>query len=104
MAVNAGYGGGFSNVPTLLSDHYGMRSISAIHGITLSAWAFAGLTGNQMATWIVNHFGETVEIDGYMVNPVGYQTVLYVTIVLYAIALLLSLVFVRPTNKTTSGK
>ena len=104
MAVNAGYGGGFSNVPTLLSDHYGMRSISAIHGITLSAWAFAGLTGNQMATWIVNHFGETVEIDGYMVNPVGYQTVLYVTIVLYAIALLLSLVFVRPTSKAASGK
>ena len=29
--VNAGYGGGFSNVPTLLSDHYGMGSISAIH-------------------------------------------------------------------------
>ncbi|MBO4376044.1 MAG: MFS transporter, partial [Lachnospiraceae bacterium] len=47
--VNAGYGGGFSNVPTLLSDHYGMGSISAIHGITLSAWAFAGLSGNQMA-------------------------------------------------------
>ncbi|MBQ8626047.1 MAG: hypothetical protein IJ419_07795, partial [Agathobacter sp.] len=55
MAVNAGYGGGFSNVPTLLSDNYGMGSISALHGITLSAWAFAGLTGNQLATWIVNH-------------------------------------------------
>ena len=37
FVVNAGYGGGFSNVPTLLSDHYGMGSISAIHGITLSA-------------------------------------------------------------------
>ena len=37
MAVNAGYGGGFSNVPTLLSDQYGMGSISALHGITLSA-------------------------------------------------------------------
>ena len=44
--VNAGYGGGFSNVPTLLSDHYGMGNISAIHGLTLSAWAFAGLSGN----------------------------------------------------------
>ena len=44
--VNAGYGGGFSNVPTLLSDHYGMQNISAIHGIVLSAWAVAGLTGN----------------------------------------------------------
>ncbi len=96
MAINAGYGGGFSNVPTLLSDHYGMGSISTIHGITLSAWGFAGLTGNQLATWIVNHFGETVTIDHYEVNPVGYQTVLYVTIVLYVIALLLSLFFVKP--------
>lgn len=102
--VNAGYGGGFSNVPTLLSDHYGMGSISALHGITLSAWGFAGLTGNQLATWIVNHFGETVEVDGYMVNPVGYQTVLYVTIVLYIIALVLSLVFVKPTDKALEAK
>ncbi len=98
--VNAGYGGGFSNVPTLLSDHYGMGSISALHGITLSAWAFAGLTGNQMAAWIVNHFGEAVEIDGYMVNPVGYQTVLYVTIVLYIIALVMSMFFVQKTQST----
>jgi len=102
--VNAGYGGGFSNVPTLLSDHYGMGSISAIHGITLSAWAFAGLTGNQMATWIVNHFGEMVEVNGNMVNPVGYQTVLYVTIALYIVALILSLVFVRPTEKALEAK
>ena len=95
FVVNAGYGGGFSNVPTLLSDHYGMKNISAIHGITLSAWAFAGLTGNQMAAFIVKHFGKEVELahelaDGsmetIMVNPTGYQTVLYVTIVLYIIA------------------
>ena len=101
MAVNAGYGGGFSNVPTLLSDHYGMGSISAIHGITLSAWAFAGLSGNQLATWIVNHFGEVVEINGNMVNPTGYQTVLYVTIALYIVALILSLIFVKPSGKTS---
>ena len=95
MIVNAGYGGGFSNVPTLLSDHYGMSNISAIHGITLSAWAFAGLTGNQLASWIVSSFGEQVVIDGNTVNPTGYQTVLYVTVALYAVALLLSFVFVR---------
>ncbi|MBP5443481.1 MAG: OFA family MFS transporter [Treponema sp.] len=94
--VNAGYGGGFSNVPTLLSDHYGMGNISAIHGITLSAWAFAGLSGNQMATWIVNHFGE---IDANGVNPVGYQAVLYATVALYAVALVLSLVCVKKTDK-----
>ncbi len=104
FVVNAGYGGGFSNVPTLLSDHYGMGSISALHGITLSAWAFAGLTGNQMATWIVNHFGETIKVDGYDVNPVGYQYVLYVTIALYIVALILALVFVRPTDKALEAK
>lgn len=97
--VNAGYGGGFSNVPTLLSDHYGMGNISAIHGITLSAWAFAGLTGNQMASFIVNHFGNPVEHNGVMVNPTGYQNVLIVTLVLYAVALCLSLFLVRPTKK-----
>ena len=88
FVVNAGYGGGFSNVPTLLSDHYGMKNISAIHGITLSAWAFAGLTGNQMASFIVKRFGTEVPLaDGTtMVNPSGYQMVLYVTLVLYIVA------------------
>ncbi len=102
--VNAGYGGGFSNVPTLLSDHYGMGSISAIHGITLSAWAFAGLTGNQMAAWIVKKFGEEEillhelsdgTVEAIVVNPTGYQTVLYATVVLYIIALIISLVLVK---------
>ena len=99
FVVNAGYGGGFSNVPTLLADHYGMGSISALHGITLSAWAFAGLTGNQLANLIVSKTGEFVEYHGYKINPVGYQNVLYFTIALYVIALLLSVFLVRPMDK-----
>lgn len=104
FVVNAGYGGGFSNVPTLLSDHYGMQNISAIHGITLSAWAIAGLTGNQLATFIVSRVGQIVEVsDGHggleKVNPIGYQTVLYVTIVLYIIALLCSFFLVGGKKK-----
>ena len=98
--VNAGYGGGFSNVPTLLSDHYGMGSISAIHGITLSAWAFAGLSGNQMANYIVSHTGNFItNAQGVRVNPTGYQNVLYVTGALYILALLLCLFLVKPTKK-----
>lgn len=92
MVVNAGYGGGFSNVPTLLSDHYGMSNISAIHGITLSAWAFAGLTGNNLANLIVEKFGAVNVAE-------GYQAVLYVTIALYVVSLVLSFVFVRPMKK-----
>jgi OFA family oxalate/formate antiporter-like MFS transporter len=100
MMVNAGYGGGFSNIPTLLSDHYGMSNISAIHGITLSAWGFAGLTGNQLAAWIVSKFGTEVELHGIMVNPTGYQMVLYVTLVLYIISLVLSVFFVQKSENT----
>ena len=104
MVVNAGYGGGFSNVPTLLSDNYGMGSISALHGITLSAWAFAGLTGNQLANWIVNKFGEAKLVDGNLVNPTGYQTVLLVTGVLYIVAFLISVFMVRPVKENKEEK
>ena len=107
FVVNAGYGGGFSNVPTLLSDHYGMKNISAIHGITLSAWAIAGLTGNQLASFIVNNVGEWVplEHDGVVenINPTGYQTVLYVTLVLYIIAALASFFLVKQRKSGKEG-
>ena len=96
MVVNAGYGGGFSNVPTLLSDNYGMGSISALHGITLSAWAFAGLTGNQLANFIVSKVGKAKMVDGNLVNPTGYQTVLIVTGILYVVAFLISVFMVKP--------
>lgn len=109
FVVNAGYGGGFSNVPTLLSDHYGMSNISAIHGITLSAWAIAGLTGNQVATLIVNKVGEwsPILVDGheYSINPDGYQAVLYLTVVLYIISLLASMFLVSSKKeKNAAGK
>jgi OFA family oxalate/formate antiporter-like MFS transporter len=113
FVVNAGYGGGFSNVPTLLADHYGMGNISAIHGLTLSAWAVAGLTGNQMASWIVKTFGEPemlehVLSDGTIetltVNPTGYQCVLYATITLYILSLLICIFMVKPTEKALAAK
>ncbi len=104
FAVNAGYGGGFSNVPTLLSDHYGMQNISAIHGLVLSAWAIAGLTGNQVATLIVNNVGTPFD-DGHgnMINPDGYQAVLYLTGILYIVALLFS-VFLVDSKKKKEAK
>ena len=97
IMVNAGYGGGFSNVPTLLSYHFGMKSISAVHGMCLSAWAIAGLTGNQMATYIVEHTGAIDPETG--LNPVGSQNVLYATGALYVIALIVSFVLVKAPKK-----
>lgn len=60
--INAGYGGGFSTLPTLLQSKFGMEKISMIHGLTLSAWAFAGLSGNQLSNLIVNIFGWPYEV------------------------------------------
>ena len=53
--VNAGYGGGFSTLPVLLDQHFGTKTVSTTHGLTLSAWAFAGLSGNQLASFVVAH-------------------------------------------------
>lgn len=86
LIVNAGYGGGFSNLPTLLSDIYGMGNISSIHGIALSAWAFAGLTGNQVAGLIYSKTG-------------SYNNILIFTLILYAIATVVDFLLVRKHEK-----
>lgn len=57
--VNMGYGGGFSTLPTLLQSKFGMDRISTIHGFALSAWAWAGLSGNQLSNLILNKLGGT---------------------------------------------
>lgn len=75
--INAGYGGGFSTLPTLLSENYGMKQISQIHGLTLSAWAIAGLTGNN-----------TSEIVLSLTNQ-NYSIVLIVQLCLYLLALII---------------
>ncbi|MDR0948412.1 MAG: OFA family MFS transporter [Lachnospiraceae bacterium] len=100
FVVNTGYGGGFSSVPSLLSDHFGMKSISRVHGLCLSAWAVAGLTGNQIASYIVKHTGDfTTDDHGNSINPVGYQNVLYLTIALYAVAFLICFFLVPKSGK-----
>jgi MFS transporter, OFA family, oxalate/formate antiporter len=39
------YGGGFSCMPAYLSDIFGTRKLSAIHGKILTAWGLAGVVG-----------------------------------------------------------
>jgi OFA family oxalate/formate antiporter-like MFS transporter len=43
MIINLNYGGGFSSLPSLLADKYGINNTSTIHSLTLSAWGIAGL-------------------------------------------------------------
>ena len=83
IIVNAGYGGGFSTMPALLSVHFGMRNISSIYGLILSAWAVAGLTGNQLSAIILARTGRL-------------EIVLAVLAALYLAALVVCRSMVRP--------
>lgn len=84
IIVSACYGAGFSCLPSLLSDIFGMDNISKIHGLSLTAWAMAGLAGNQISNFVHNNTG-------------SYNPVFPVLTFLYAIALVavLSLHYLR---------
>lgn len=68
------YGGGFAAIPAYISDVFGMRELSVIHGHILTAWALAGLFAPLFIAWLreVTH---------------SYTQVLYVFVILYLIAL-----------------
>ncbi len=46
------YGGGFSCMPAYLSDLYGTKQLSAIHGRILTAWGLAGIAGPLLLSQI----------------------------------------------------
>ena len=80
--INAGYGGGFSTLPTLLQSKFGMDKISTIHGFALSAWAWAGLSGNQLSNLIINRL-QLSYIDLFTVLGCLYFISLLVTYTIY---------------------
>ncbi len=46
------YGGGFSCMPAYLSDIFGTKQLSAIHGRILTAWGLAGIAGPLLLSFI----------------------------------------------------
>ena len=73
LVINACYGAGFSVIPAILADNYGMTNISKIHGAVLSAWGFAGLAGNQAAILVSDRLG------------LGYHGVVAMLVVFYSL-------------------
>ena len=73
LVINACYGAGFSVIPAILSDHFGMTNISKIHGAVLSAWGVAGLVGNQASIFVSDRLGW------------GYTGVVAMLVVFYAL-------------------
>ena len=90
LIVNLGYGGGFSTLPALLSSRFGMDKISKIHGLSLSAWAVAGITGNNMSELILKATNR------------NYDYILIATTLLYIVALVICLTMVKKNVEKTS--
>ncbi|MCB2189272.1 MAG: MFS transporter [Deltaproteobacteria bacterium] len=76
------YGGGFSCIPAYIGDLFGTRHLAAIHGYILTAWAAAGLTGPLFTAWVRERTG-------------NYSATLTTFIVLFAVALVVSLLLRR---------
>lgn len=77
MVINLGYGGGFSTLPALLDSRFGMKNISKIHGLALSAWAIAGITGNNLSEIILKNTNQ------------NYNYIILTALVLYIIAFII---------------
>ena len=75
------YGGAFASVPAYISDIFGTRQVSAIHGYTLTAWAAAGVVGPLFLSWVRDTTG-------------SYTKTLYVFGCLFVVALITSLLMI----------
>lgn len=79
------FGCGFACLPNILDQTYGMKQIATIQGLMLSAWAIAGLVGNQFSMYIMKTHGLDV-----LYSSLG---------LVYTIMLLLLLFWVKVINK-----
>lgn len=60
------YGGGFGTIPSLISDLFGPKRMSSMHGLVLTGWATAGLT----APTLFGYMNDT--IPEYAANAAYY--------------------------------
>lgn len=76
------YGGGFASVPAYISDIFGTRQVSAIHGYILTAWAMAGLVGSKSIAFIYKSTGR-------------FDLALYIFAGLFCVVLVISIILAR---------
>lgn len=81
------YGGGFSCMPAYLSDLFGTKQLSAIHGRILTAWGMAGIAGPLLLSFI----RETTQ---------SYALCLYVFAGMFIVSLIIAIILkVKTTRK-----
>jgi len=72
ILINALYGSGFSTLPSLLSDHYGNKNLSTIHGLVLTSWGIASLFAYVCTAAIAANFN-------------SYYYVVFILLAIYAL-------------------
>lgn len=80
------YGGGFSCMPAYLSDLFGTKQLSAIHGRILTAWGLAGIVGPLLLSWMK----ETTN---------SYALTLYFFSVCFIVSLIIAVILKQKTQK-----
>ena len=73
------YGGGFSCMPAYLSDIFGVKQLSSIHGSILTAWGAAGVAGPAILAFMKENTG-------------GYTATLHLFAALLALSFFIALV------------
>jgi len=84
------YGGGFATIPAYLSDVFGTKYVSAVHGRLLTAWSAAGVFGPVLVNYI-----RQFQIDHGIPKSQAYNITMYIMAGLLVIAFFANLA-VRP--------
>jgi len=73
--INFFFGCGYACLPGILKQHYGIKQLATVHGLTLSAWAMAGLFGNQIASFIM--FGRNMYTEDARIADIATIPILF---------------------------
>jgi OFA family oxalate/formate antiporter-like MFS transporter len=79
------YGAGFSCLPIILREKFGIDNLSVIHGLELTAWAVAGLIGNRSGDYLLTEY--------------GVETLLGVLLSLYSLGFILTYILIKTNYK-----
>lgn len=85
ILINACYGGGFSTLPSILSEEYDLTCLSRIHGLVLSAWGIAGLIGNNISTFIYTLTGS------FLIIPIYLMVIYFINLIIVIFMIKISL-------------
>jgi MFS family permease len=87
------YGGGFSTIPAYLSDVFGTKYVSAVHGRLLTAWSAAGVFGPVLVNYI-----REFQIERGVPKYQAYNVTMYIMCGLLVLAFFANLL-VRPVSE-----